>query len=96
VVNQAQIIKRAIINKKAETQAHILSSACGGCIDIRSIVDPGLVLPNADFVLVDMDQGTLDYSKSKLDTLGLNCSFVKENVQYSQVGQAKSQKPMDV
>jgi extracellular factor (EF) 3-hydroxypalmitic acid methyl ester biosynthesis protein len=80
VVNQAQIIERAIINKKAETRAHILSLACGGCIDIRSIADPGLVLQNADFVLVDMDQGALDYSKSKLEPLGLNCSFVKGNV----------------
>jgi hypothetical protein len=80
VVNQAQIIKRAIINKKAETRAHILSLACGGCIDIRSIADPGLVLQNADFVLVDMDQGALDYSKSNLEPLGLNCLFVKGNV----------------
>jgi hypothetical protein len=73
------LIRLRLSNVPSSTrkQKHGPTSSLWPVVVALTFEDPGLVLQNADFVLVDMDQGALDYFESKLEPLG---SFVKGNV----------------
>lgn len=82
VACQAQMMLECIQTKSAaKSKAHILSLACGGCPDVRSI-QHSIQTEDFHFTFFDQDVDALTFTKSSLQSLidKGKCRFVEGNV----------------
>lgn len=76
IVKQALMVLETAVDADAGTR--ILSTACGGCPDLRMVLPMLRDFPGT-FVLVDTDADALEYARGKLGALAEKCEFVHQN-----------------
>ncbi|MCE9580192.1 MAG: class I SAM-dependent methyltransferase [Deltaproteobacteria bacterium] len=76
VSHQARMILQTALTR---APARILSIACGSSPDIRAVL-PHLRGSQVEFVLLDGDQGALDFTRAQLEGAELPCEFIHGNI----------------
>lgn len=76
VLEQAREILAVV---RQHPQARILSLGCGSCPDLALIL-PELAAAAAEFYLIDLDPGALEFSRHRLAPLGTRCHFAQANI----------------
>lgn len=87
---QADLLLKTIFSKDNPT---ILSIGSGGSLDLRLLL-PFITDKNFTFILNDMDNGALEFSKTKLSSLGEKCIYINENI--IRQSQIKTYAPFDL